>query len=282
MKQKIFAYDLDGTLLKKNNTVAQFNKNAMLEVQKRGHLNVIATGRGLHKILPLLENKTLEHIDYCVCSNGTLFYDTKNKKTTVLKTLDPKNFDVIKKIALKYDLILTLDTDKFNGTVLSNDEFPQWMAKTQIMDMNILNRSTYQKLEEIIHDPKSKITQIALRNPLELAEKITEEVRSCVDQSQCEVYLTNSIYTDVNPKGASKFGGLLELGKTLKIEEDDMICFGDSGNDIEMLSCCGIGICMENGTQEAKEAADRIIGNHETNAIGETLLKILDKLQKAH
>ena len=36
---------------------------------------------------------------------------------------------------------------------------------------------------------------------------------------------------------------------------------GDSANDVEMLKAAGLGCCMSNGTDDAKAAADRIIGD---------------------
>ena len=36
---------------------------------------------------------------------------------------------------------------------------------------------------------------------------------------------------------------------------------GDSANDVGMLKAAGLGCCMSNGTDDAKAAADRIIGD---------------------
>ena len=36
---------------------------------------------------------------------------------------------------------------------------------------------------------------------------------------------------------------------------------GDSANDVGMLKAAGLGCCMSNGTDEAKAAADRVIGD---------------------
>ena len=39
-------------------------------------------------------------------------------------------------------------------------------------------------------------------------------------------------------------------------------CFGgDSANDAGMLKAAGLGCCMANGSDDAREAADRIIGD---------------------
>lgn len=77
MKKKIFSYDLDGTLLMSNNKVHPVTKKAFHDVHKKGGINILNTGRGLLKVLPLLDE--FDGIDYFICSNGALIYDVKTK-----------------------------------------------------------------------------------------------------------------------------------------------------------------------------------------------------------
>ena len=48
---------------------------------------------------------------------------------------------------------------------------------------------------------------------------------------------------------------------------DDCIVFGDSTNDVEMLSKAGFGVCMGNGCDAAKEAADYVCGRIEEDGL---------------
>ncbi|VEU70060.1 HAD-IIB family hydrolase [Mycoplasmopsis glycophila] len=275
--RKIFAYDLDGTLLLKDNTVHPFTKAALDEVHKKGGLNVVATGRGFKKVIPLIESGELSNIDYFVCSNGAAIYNRLENKVILLKELKKEAFEVMKKTAQKYQSILTLDTTTYNGTFLPNGKFPDWMSQEQIMDLNVLNLASLEEIQNIINDPETKITQIALRNPANLAVKITNEVREQLNPNDFEIYLTNSIYTDANPKGASKWNGLKALLDMLNESSSNLIAFGDSGNDVDMLKNASIGISLGNGTKESKEAANYVIGDHQTGTIGETLLKIINE-----
>ncbi len=49
--------------------------------------------------------------------------------------------------------------------------------------------------------------------------------------------------------------------------------FGDSGNDVQMIKGCGLGIAMENSTQEVKDLADEDIRHYATNAIAKKILE---------
>ncbi|WP_426461258.1 HAD-IIB family hydrolase [Mycoplasma hafezii] len=272
--KKIFAYDLDGTLLMPNNKVHPGTKKAMWETHQQGHLHVIATGRGVMKVLPLIEKKDIEHIDYIVCSNGTAIYDLKNKKLTVLKQMDKAAFEVARDAALKYESILTIDTDKYNGTYFPNDQLPSWIPSDQVYDMNVVDHANIEKLQTIVNDETTKITQMALRNPQEKAAAITNEVRAKLGEDKYEVYLTNLVYTDINPKGTSKWKGLVELAKMLNKPVDSIVPFGDSGNDLEMLTEANLSFTMCNGAPDVVAQAQNVIGHHETDTIGQTILKV--------
>ncbi|RIV16732.1 HAD-IIB family hydrolase [Mycoplasmopsis gallopavonis] len=274
--KKILAYDLDGTLLLKNNTVHPFTKQAIKDSHEAGYLNIVATGRGFKKIIPLIENGELANIDYFVCSNGSAIYNKINNQLQVISSLDPIAFKVMKEAANKYQSILTIDTTTYNGTILPNNKMPDWISNKQIMDLNVLNLATIEELEQIVNNPQTVITQIALRNPENLAKQITEEVRSKLDPEKFEIYLTNSIYTDANPKNASKWNGINTLLHQLGLSNKDLIAFGDSGNDVNMIEAASFGVALGNATPEAKAAANLVIDDHETGTIGETIYKIMD------
>jgi hydroxymethylpyrimidine pyrophosphatase-like HAD family hydrolase len=47
----------------------------------------------------------------------------------------------------------------------------------------------------------------------------------------------------------------------LGIETDHVAAFGDSENDLEMISNCGIGIAPSNGMEVVKKVADHVTEN---------------------
>lgn len=61
---------------------------------------------------------------------------------------------------------------------------------------------------------------------------------------------------EIVPKGYSKAKGISWICDYLKVSHENTYAFGDSVNDVEMLSCVGHGIAMGNATDVAKQAAD--------------------------
>ena len=61
--------------------------------------------------------------------------------------------------------------------------------------------------------------------------------------------------------------GLQKLGEMIGFPVKDMIVFGDSGNDIQMLQGAGKSYAMGNGTEQAKAAAHHVIGDNNKPSI---------------
>ena len=78
---------------------------------------------------------------------------------------------------------------------------------------------------------------------------------------------------EVTKKGISKASGLLWLGEFLGIPPQEMIAFGDSGNDLEMIKAAGVGVAMGNAEEEVKEAADFVTLPNTENGIVYALQK---------
>lgn len=66
---------------------------------------------------------------------------------------------------------------------------------------------------------------------------------------------------DIVREGIDKGVGLADLCETVGLTLADAVSAGDSANDVGMLKAAGLGCCMANGSDDAKKAADRIIGD---------------------
>ena len=68
-------------------------------------------------------------------------------------------------------------------------------------------------------------------------------------------------FYDIVRGGMDKGVGLTDLCARLGLSPEEAVAAGDSANDLSMLRTAGLGVCMDNGTEDAKAAADRIIGD---------------------
>ena len=63
---------------------------------------------------------------------------------------------------------------------------------------------------------------------------------------------------EVGHPDASKAAGLMEVCRLLDVSPAQAMALGDSGNDIPMLQCAGLGVAMGNAPAEVKEAAGAV------------------------
>jgi len=68
----------------------------------------------------------------------------------------------------------------------------------------------------------------------------------------------NPAVVEIVPKGYNKSRGISMLCEITGIPPEDTIAFGDSTNDVEMLTSVEIGVAMGNGSENAKQAADLV------------------------
>ena len=73
--------------------------------------------------------------------------------------------------------------------------------------------------------------------------------------------------------GVNKAHGLTILQEKWGISSDEILAFGDSGNDIEMLAHAYYSYAMENGSEEVKKTARFIAPSNNENGV----LEIIDK-----
>lgn len=267
---KIFAFDLDGTLLMDNNLVNEYTNNMLQKLAQQGHIIAIATGRGLQKVKPILKNFKAMH--YAVCSNGAVIYDIKNDRYKVLNNLNVNYIDYLFELQNKYGWPLTIDSPQADFTTVKGDKgcFPSWVFETaKTMDGNLSRFESQKNVKKYFESNPGEIAKYAFRVKEEDALWLFNEAKSKINDAK--IYITNRVYIDINPTGTSKYLGIEAIIKSLNLDNHSLVSFGDSDNDLEMIQNAYIGVAMGNATDNAKNAADIVIGDNNSDSIGKFL-----------
>ncbi len=72
------------------------------------------------------------------------------------------------------------------------------------------------------------------------------------------VYRSEDFYVEMMPLGIDKAYGLSRLLDRLGLSRSQMICCGDGFNDISMIKYAGLGVAMDNASDEVKRFANYI------------------------
>lgn len=277
---KLIAFDLDGTVFDDHKRISPATKNILEKAAAMGYEIVPATGRPYKGLCSEVEE--LQGVNYVVTTNGGGVY---NRKTGECIHEDSMELGGVLPMIARLDR-LEIMVDAF----VRGDSY---MTRRKVYLIDRIEGP--EELKDYIRSSRTVVEdQVqALRERGDDIEKITinfgydPQGRRIGYEEAWEVLKDFPQYNpvsggmqniEVTAKGVSKASGLLWLGKYLKIKPEEMIVFGDSGNDIDMLRMAGTGVAMGNAEQEAKEAADYVTGANTEDGIVYALHRFVPEL----
>jgi Cof subfamily protein (haloacid dehalogenase superfamily) len=78
-------------------------------------------------------------------------------------------------------------------------------------------------------------------------------------------------FTDITAIGCDKSNGVKFMGEHFGYGKEEIMCFGDGGNDIPMIEYAGIGVALGNASDEVKGHADYITSSVDNDGIAYAL-----------
>lgn len=87
---------------------------------------------------------------------------------------------------------------------------------------------------------------------------LREETARLLDALPLSWFWSGPQAVEIGHPNASKAGGLLEVCALLDVAPAQTMALGDSGNDIPMLRCAGLGVAMGNAPPQVQAAADAV------------------------
>lgn len=94
-------------------------------------------------------------------------------------------------------------------------------------------------------------------------------------QNQISAFASANTAIDINVQGINKGAGLKRLLAKMNMTGNDLIAFGDGGNDIDILDFAKYSYAMANGMSKVKEHAKFIAPANTENGVFKVLEKYL-------
>lgn len=90
--------------------------------------------------------------------------------------------------------------------------------------------------------------------------KYLQECRKDLNQfnDKYAISFQNRKSIQIAPYGCTKASGIKILSQILGIPQDQILCIGDADNDLEMIRYAGIGVAVNNASEELKKAANYV------------------------
>lgn len=272
MKKVVF-FDVDGTLVTRNNHIPKSTIHAVKELKENGIMPVIATGRA-----PLLVQEIAEklNIDTYIAMNGQYIVH----KNEVIYA-NPIDMELV-------DRMVAFAVERRDGLLLSTAD--EIIANSAISLVNRGSLFTFLKgLVGLIPERvKVKMWNRMMRKAPDKEDYEGKEIFMMninADQEDQIIYekifgeelnftRANELSMDIVNKGITKATGIERLVQELGVSSTDTYAFGDGLNDMEMLKFVGTGIAMANGFEELKAAADIVTDSVFNHGISNGLKKL--------
>ena len=89
---------------------------------------------------------------------------------------------------------------------------------------------------------------------------------------------SGSRWIDVMQRGVSKATGIEQVMAAHGVSADEIMVFGDSMNDYEIMRMAGVSFAMANGRPAIQQIATRVIGTNAEQSVQKELRALLDEL----
>jgi Cof subfamily protein (haloacid dehalogenase superfamily) len=274
MNYRLFAFDLDGTLLNDRKEISPRTLRTLDTLTRQGCRLVFATGRLGSSMVKYIPDH-LDDIALLTLNGAEVRTDRASGSRLVHYAPLPASIA---------DVLIGYGGAGSRGFVLNyyrdgalyavkNDGSTPWI------DLYFKQTGSEYRfvptLERFIGNQPSKIIFVGAKSVIDEQEKLFRE------RWGDEVYIcrTWDHYLEfLNPR-ANKADGMEALLKYYDIDWPEVVAFGDAENDIPLLRRAGLGIAMANAPETVKKEADRvsIFGNNEDGVARECEIIAADR-----
>jgi Cof subfamily protein (haloacid dehalogenase superfamily) len=262
---RLVATDLDGTLLRSDETVSDRTRAALAAATAAGAAHIIVTGRSVPWTRHILDD--LGYQGLAVCGQGAQVYHAGEHRLLTSVTLDRQlaGLALSKLEAEVGPLALAASRDGLEGAVLVGPGYEVQEGPLPVV--------AFDDPAELWSAPLNKVyIQHPDLDDDTLARTARETVGGLVD-----VVMAGAGIVEMLPLGLSKATGLSLAARRLGVKSTQTISFGDMPNDIPMFAWSAHGVAMANAHDDLKAVAHEITASNEHDGIAVVLEELLGR-----
>ena len=273
MEIKVIATDMDGTLLDPRGQLDLPRLEKIIDqLDQRGVRFVIATGNEIHRMRQLLVHLA-ERVVLVVANGARIFEDNELLQAqTWDEDMVDKALAHFKGRECQVQFVVTAMNGGFvkEGTVFT--ELDKFMTPEMIEKL-------YQRMHFVDEFDSSLFGGVLKMSMVVGEERSSSVLQEVNDLFDGRVRAVSSGYgcIDILQDGIHKAWGLEELLKRWDLKPEQIMAFGDSENDIEMLEMAGISYAMENAEERVKEIATEVAPANSQAGVYQVLENWLEK-----
>lgn len=270
---KAVFFDIDGTLLTDSRTVSKSTILAINALKKQGILVGLATGRGPRFLLQYMASLGL---DIAIAYNGQYIFSREQVLYT--SELSREALEVMMDYAESHqkDLSFGMANGIAGSNIMSFGAGNLAYRISRIVPKScagVINFIFNRLIRRLRPQKKANFEEVLGKPVYQMMLLATEqETKQLAERYEFLTFTRSSPYAaDIINKGNSKLEGIRRVGEKYGFGPEDVMVFGDSNNDIEMLEGVRYSVAMKNGTKRARQVASYVTDSNNKEGIYKAL-----------
>ena len=248
-------FDIDGTLIDNQGAVPASAQLALRLAKRNGHKLFLCTGRPLPTIP---EGLAREYgFDGIVASGGASI--SCDGKVIYQFLMDREKLKQYQEFCEKHRYIYAVQGSKHNYTAASAADRMRAVADNHevVMSLGENYREKMVVFDDILEiaDDAEKLSFFYVDDDIDVASKALGEYFHVMPFYPVKAAQNCG---EIQRTGVDKALGVIKIADYYHEPIEHTIALGDGPNDIEILRAAHVGVCMANGTEETKQAADMV------------------------
>ena len=272
MDYKLICIDMDGTLLSDKKIISDRNLRAIKLANERGARIAVCTGRIFTSADFFSDMLAVQ--SPVIASNGAYIIEKHRDEVVYKATLGIERCKKLLEVFRKHDIYphyYTSDTI-FTEKLIYSSSFYMEVNKT-LPKNNQVKIVLVHDWDEVFYKYEKEIFKgIGVDDDL---EKIQKAKAFLIDMEEFEVVSSHFDNFEAMNRGVSKGNACKILADYYGIAREQVICIGDSENDLSMIKFAGLGIAMGNADKDVKEAAQYITDSNNCDGVAKAIEKFV-------
>jgi Cof subfamily protein (haloacid dehalogenase superfamily) len=263
------AFDLDGTVLRRNLRITGETITALQRLRDRGMRLVVATGRRYEDAREYAERLGFAERDPVICYGGSMVRRISGE--TLLHRTLPRDLSVeVLEWAAQRDLHARVFVD---GRIVTSPDTPA--ALEHLRRYSEPGVSAVESPARWLEEGGEEPTKLVIVDYPDDIGGWLEEARSAFSG---RLFVTRSLphYVEIGGLEGTKSKALQFLCERWGIERNRVLAFGDADNDIDMLRFAGHGVAVGGMSGEVREAADEVVPGVDEDGVARYVDKLLE------
>ena len=263
MQIKLIASDMDDTLLNNDRQISARNEAAIKKAIEAGIVFTLASGRMYCSMQPYAQKLGLDVP--LVSYNGALVKGALSGKVYVNHPLKLETaLDLLAYVKEKGHYVQVYMGD--NLYVKEENDFSRMYAKISGIQPIALGEKIYH-----IEEAPNKLLLMTAPDKFEATWKDVEGTF----KGRVDVTSSKDNYLELMEPGVNKWQAVKQLAEGFGIKPEEIMCIGDSNNDLSMIKNAGIGVAVANAKPQVQKYAKMITASNDNDGVGLAIENIL-------